>query len=401
MNFIPPLPNPVVIGVARWFLPWFLRRHRLMRVEFVPAELERLRDLGDQRLLLTPNHPTGLDPALIFDLSKRVRQQFHYVGAREIFDWQWGLRGWLLRRCGVYSITRGAVDRQSFKLTRELLVRPGARVVIFPEGETYIQNDTLLPFHEGVLQLAFWAQDDLRETGAADAVAVLPVAVKYKYLEDMRPAIAAALTRLERAVGLPAAGAGNFLDRLQLIGERVVSRLEVEYGQRPDPALALSARMDAMKEAILARVAQGLGVTPPGGPLADRMRFLSNALHTVTDEPPQDPTAYDLRLWDQRRRRVRPLLRDLNRLANWVAVYYGYVAEHPSPERIAELVKQLEMEVFGEVQLVGRQRCLVRLGEPLSLAGYADQYAADKRATVTAVTGRVEAAVAEMLREMR
>ena len=132
-------------------------------VDYDQDELERFRALAGERVLLTPNHPTNTDPALVFHLSAQVNQSFRYLACREAFDACLGLWGHVIKRIGAHSVIRGTADRASFRATRELLASPASKLVIFPEGEVYSQNDTLLPFHDGVFQLAFWALEDARK----------------------------------------------------------------------------------------------------------------------------------------------------------------------------------------------------------------------------------------------
>lgn len=427
--FIPPRPTPWLITLSRWALPACLRHYRVASVEYRAEDLERLRALGGERVALFPNHPTGLDPAILYDVAKQARQPFYFLAAREVFDFYHGLWGWVVQHVGGYSIVRGAVDRAAFKTTRELLAQPGGKVVIFPEGQTYSQNDSLLPFHNGTIQLAFWAQDDVAATAPEASVYLLPVAVKYKYLHNMRPQIETVLTTLEQALGLapytpdmaaaeepppsPPPPDADLYPRLRRIGAAVVSRLEVEYGLKPAPGARLFDRMLALKQAIVVRVAEALHITPQGDTLPDQLRYLANTLYQVTDEEPRDLCSYDRHLWEERRRRLQPLMRDLDRLANWIAVYDGYVSAHPSVERMADLIRRLETEVLGPFpresgetgllpvsRLTGWQRCLVRLGEPLRLADFREAYQSDKRATVESVTRRLEGEVQELLDEL-
>lgn len=397
MSFVPPKPNPAIIGLTRWILPFVLRSCGVVGVECSEEDRQRLRALRRHRVLFTPNHPTGLDPAIIYHLSKVAGPPFFYLCAREVFDERLGTWGWLIRRCGAYSILRGSPDRQSFKMTRELLTRPAVKLVIFPEGETYSQNDCLLPFHSGVVQLVLWAQEDLLKQGERDGILVVPVALKYRYVENMEGAIAVALSGLERAVALPISAAADYYARVRRIGETVVEKLEAEYGTGRDEPRPLGARLNAVKEAIIDRAAHLLAVPPPEGELPDRMRHLINAVHRVTDEEPVECSPYERRLWEDDLRRTRPLLIDLNRLATWIAVYDGYVAADPTPERMVELIRRLEIEVFGDARCTGKQRCVVRLGEAINVTSHWESYQANKREVIDGLTHGLERSVQTLL----
>jgi hypothetical protein len=309
-------------------------------------------------------------------------------------------------------VVRGTADRASFRATRELLAQPGSKVVIFPEGEVYSQNDSLLPFHSGVFQLAFWAMEDVRkageETGEAlgnpdTSLFIVPVAIKYRFVRDMSRPIAASLLRLEKFTGVSPAPRAPEYARLRRVGEAMLHSLESEY-RLPAEAPGgsdLTPRLNAIKEAILQRVAAAAGVAlPKGDTLPERMRALIHVIETVTREEPRENTPYDTELRRLQQERSRPLLRDLGRLANWIAVYDGYVAANPTPERMVDLLTRLERECFGEARIGGPRRCIVRLGAPVDLAESWDAYKANRRAELTRVTREVEARVEALLRQM-
>jgi len=216
-----------------WYacLPFFMRRFcDVSEVEVPAADLARLKAAADERLVITPNHPTNTDPALLFALAKAADVSFHYVACRETFDMAGGLWGKVIQRLGAYSVVRGTSDRESFRATRSILSSPAGKVVIFPEGEVHSQNDTLLPFHSGVVQLAFWAMEDLRKAGEADgSVGLLPVAVRYRFAQDMRHPIERSLQRLERTLNLPSVSTKSASDRylrLRTVGIAILETLE-------------------------------------------------------------------------------------------------------------------------------------------------------------------------------
>lgn len=101
----------------------------------------------------------------------------------------------------------------------------------------------------------------------------------------------------------------------------------------------------------------------------------------MTDQAPATLTTYERHLRDEHRRWVQPLMRDLDRLANWIAVCDGYVAAQPSTERMADLLHRLEIEILGpwpdaiavhelfpNSLLRGLCRCHVRIGSPIHIA---------------------------------
>lgn len=403
-DFRPPRLSPSTLRLWYALLPGLLRRFCGVVAVDVPAEdRERLKALAGERLLLTPNHPTNDDPALLFALAKAAGQSYYYLACRETFDLLGGLWGRIIQKLGAYSVVRGTADRESFRMTRQLLASPGGKVVIFPEGEVYSQNDTLLPFHAGVVQMGFWALEDLRKSGdTTGTISLLPVALRYQFVQDMTAAIDRSLTGLERSAGLRPGPGEEPYARLRRIGVTMLGAMEAEYGLKAKgtgEADDLTPRMDAVKNMLLDRAAALIGVPLPAeATLPERMRLLMNSVYAVThDEPGAARSPYEERLHRQQIARAAPLMQDLNRVANWIAVQDNYVRARPTPERMADNLRRLEVEAFGEVRLRGRRRAVVRVGEPISLAACYDAYRADKRGTVARVTQELEAAVQALL----
>ncbi|MCO5296885.1 MAG: 1-acyl-sn-glycerol-3-phosphate acyltransferase [Fimbriimonadaceae bacterium] len=390
--FRPPKPSPPWIRLAGSVALWVLRARGVQELSIDDESIERLRALGKTPAMLCPNHPTNNEPAVLFELSKRLERPFFYVCCREAFDYFGGLWGWMLQRLGAYSLARGTLDRASFQTTRMLLGRTGIRLVVFPEGEVYSQNDTLLPFQTGVVQLAFWGLEEALKNGLEDVVLV-PIAVRYRFLRSQRTAIARSLGRLERALGLET-GEGTRYDRLRRIGVEVVDRLTRQFGLEFDDATPLSERMDVLKRTQLEHAARIAGVELRGGSLAEEMRRVLNAVYGVEDPgPPEGASAYDRRLWGEARAHIAPAVHELDRLQNWIAVVDGYVGEDPSDERMAHTLVRLEVEVLGRRLLGGPTVCAVRVGPSISLAASRERYRADRRGAVEEVAASLESAV--------
>lgn len=400
LPFREPKPYPWLIRLGERFLPDILKRgYGIVAIRYREEELARFHEIRDERVLLTPNHPTHAEPAVMFDFARSTGRRFFYLSNHESFDNAWGLFGWLLQHSGAYSIIRGAPDRESFKCTRAILSENRAPLVIFPEGEVYSQNDSLLPFQAGVFQLALVAQDDMNSRGTEAALWVQPVAIRYRFVEDMGGPILESLQRLERKLGLSGPPPGDNYLRLRRIGDAVLTAAETAYRLPHGSAGDLNPRIDAVREKIVTRVADALAVEVEslGRTLPDRMRALTNRVNRVVVDDPDPASEYQERLLREEAERVSPLNQDLRRLANWIAVRDGYVAEMASQERVVDTLWRLESEVLGRRVLQGRRECHVRLAEPIDLR--AEQEAPRKEA-IQDVTARVEKAIQSLLSEM-
>ena len=401
-TFRPPKNNRFLIWLVKQVvLPIMLRRvPRIVEVEVREEDLSRLRELKNHRVVLTPNHSGEKEPYILFYLSKMLREEFYYLTAKEVFERKL-LTGWLIQRLGAYSINRGAADRNSFRMTRQLLGEGKRWLVIFPEGTACGQNDTVMPFHQGTAQFAFWAYEDLAKQGELPPLYFVPVAIKYVYLRDMQREIDRSLRHLERELfSAPSLQHSNLYHRLRSVGEAVLSANEREHNVRPRKEASLEERIQHMKELIVSRVASALGISPPADwPLLDRIRELLNAIDQIVCSEPEGPD-YERRLHQIHHQEVRGLFDDLSRVLRFVALHDGYVMETLTAERFLDVLALLEDEVFGRRRNWGPKKVLLKVGEPLNLIQYYQRYKSDKRGTLQEVTAALESSVRQMLNEL-
>ena len=398
--FIPPRDNPRMVRVVNAVLPHLAQVWGSVRdVKVAPDDLERLRNHCDGRGIIAPNHPTGEDPVVIYWVSKLAERRFNYLACREILD---GWKGWLLNQLGTYSVIRGVPDRESLRTTRKLLAELDRTVVIFPEGEIYEHNDTLLAFQSGVAQIGFWALDDLTKSGKNPCLPITPLAIKYRILDSPRPAIENSLRALERALHLEEAPPkATAYARLLRIGDQVLVALERDVGLKPQPGGDLKARISAARQAMLEQVAHAINTTlDTRQPPADQLHLLFHALKSWVGLLPDGHNEYDERLYRRKMEVAAPLFRDLQRLQNFIAITGDYVAAEATAERFLEVLGRLEVEVFGELRYRVPREALVRVGEPIRLEERYAEYKERKREVVLDVTRTMEGEIRGLLREL-
>lgn len=399
--FVPPKMHPIALWVGRMLLPWRIRfTDRVTRVEVDDESLERLRVLAGQRVVICPNHSYRADADMVLHLSGLLGQDWYFLSALENFTPR--VQGWFLQHVGVYSVIRGTMDKPSFRMTRQLLAEGERWLVLFPEGEICGLNDAVGLFQPGVAQFGFWALDDLCEQHPdtpPPPLYLAPIAIKYLLPADVRPSIMRSLTRLERRLGITNPSATPYA-RLVEIGEAVLSATEREYGMRHSKEMTFDTRIQQGKRFILDRVAGELGVTlRTEQPLLDQVRALFNAVDKLMREEPAE-TPYARQLQQQHQRRAKTLYQDLWRVLRFVALYDGYVHETMSVERFCELINRLEWEVFGKMRWIGPQLAVVRAGTPINLTEHLEAYRRDKRGTLAALVGGLEAEVRGMISEL-
>ena len=279
LAFKPPKPSVTTIQIIQALILLANRLYLKGLTLDVDAEsIARLEAIHGHSTVLAPNHPAHEDPMVMFLLSKRLSQPYYYMAARETFDkGRFGaIRCYLMQRVGVYSVVRGTVDRDAFRTTRELLFKGDWPIVIFGEGEISRQNDTVMRFERGIVQMCFWALDDMEKAQVSKSLYAVPVGIKYHYPRDMWNSIDAALTRLERYILPPAEQTPvERYDRLRRIGVAIFRTLAAEYQYTIDETVSLDVHIERLKDAILSH-AEGIMGIHPEADILTRTRALKN-----------------------------------------------------------------------------------------------------------------------------
>ena len=384
-DFYPPRLNPLLVTLAQRLAT--LAAHWYYDFDLVVSQqdLDCLRSHLQQRMLLLPNHPTFDDPIVIFALSARLGIPFYYLAARETLQEK---RGAWLQRLGVYSIRRGMVDRPSVAQTLELLTQPSGKLVIFAEGGCSFQNDTVMPFRVGAIQMAFQAMNKVlkQEKSLPDLYAV-PIAIKYHYTGDMTGAIEQTLKQLEQA--LEVKPTGDLYQRLRTVAFEVLLKCEREYGLVNPQVTDWNQRVANLKAHVLQQCEQQLGLTSASGELdRERTYRIQQAL--------EEPIASD-RVWTW-----EFMSKAAWRVLNFDAIYDGYVAAKLTPERFLDTLIRLERDVFNidRPRPKGHRQALLRVAEPLNLKDWFADYQQNRANTVKSITEKIHQTVQQNLDDL-
>ena len=339
----------------------------------------------------------------MFAFSLMVKEDFNYVAAREVFDWDGGINGWLMQRVGAYSVVRGAADRESFKMTRKVLATGKKKLVLFPEGEISRQNDTLMALESGAAQLTFWGVEELiktrtESTDSIEPLYLIPVALKYTYADDVRPALRKTLSVLENRLGISNSST-EFYPRLRAISARLLETMEQEYGVKSAADATTNDRILVLRTHILSSIAAQLRITlaPSAKPL-ECVRTLRNAMDdfVYVDEAPK--SEYHRKIHDEKAATIKGFYRDLDRVVNFIVIYEGYFKEQNTQERFADIVERLETEIIGgDPSTKGARRVLLDVGEPINMSERFAEYKKEKKLVLNKVTDEVAHQISDML----
>ena len=411
LPFLGPETNQFFIKLFRLALPFLFKKDLSgLKVDISEDDYCKLKELTSKRLLILPNHPTDNDPYVLLELSKRLNRNFNAVAAREVFDLDGGLRGKIFQLVGGYSIIRGGIDRDSFKMSREMLTRGENPLVIFIEGEVTYENDTLHPFEPGVIQLAFWAQEDILKLSRNqisvsqpdEGINILPFAIKYFFEGNHEQAIEKALLRLESALNVNNSSSDLYL-RLRIVGEKILSiqenRLEI-IPSKDDLSNSLTERIQRIKTTLFEKMEKFLGIPIKlDQSITSRIHVIRNKVDKLgfTYQEEDHLSEYEKNVLAQTKLTLKGFYNDLNFLANFSVIRDGYVAEKKSPERFIEVLQRMEKEVFGEVKLKLPRIAKVKLGEVINTKQKYEEYKSNKKDTVQTIASKMERNMREML----
>lgn len=385
-QFYAPRISRHLLWAGRFYLNAALRRTYRIHA-FDVAGLEQVGPLlarGDG-VLLAPNHSDHADCYVMFEASRRLGIPFYYMGAYQIFT---GKNRWVLPRIGVFPVDREGADLRAFKTGVNLLGTAPNPLVIFPEGEIYRLGDRLTTLREGAIAVAASAFKKRRDAGKT--VWVVPVALKYRFLDPTEPipALVALMDRLEvRFTWWPETGR-PLVERLYRFAEGMLGLKEFEYLGACRQGV-LKARIAGLTDAILSRIELRHTGKRREETVPVRVKELRRSCLDRLADPATTP--------DEAARLHREL-HDLFMAMQAFSYPGDYVRESPTIERIAETLMKFEEDFLGisEARPLGARRAVVRFGRPID-AGERLAAAAKPRAAVAALTAELEVTMQSLL----
>jgi 1-acyl-sn-glycerol-3-phosphate acyltransferase len=401
LDFRPPQDNPLVIGLARTFRSQILTlRMKHAEVRVLGDGLERFGLLKGKHCMVCPNHSHRHDPEVMFVLSCLLGEEFNFIAAREVFDWNNGMNGWFLQHMGCYSVVRGAVDRESFKMTKHLLVEGKNKLVLFPEGEISRQNDVLLPLESGAAQLSFMALDELHKTKPEEPLFIMPVAIKYTYKNDLTPILGEQIDRIEAKLGLNNSKEPSLYKRTRAASEVILKTLEAEYDLKASADADMNSRIMGLKSHILKTMADVLHVNlPAGSSHLDCVRILRNTLDDFIYAVEEELPPYQKKIHEEKADKIKAFYHDLDRVVRFIANYDGYLAPPINQERLVSVLELIEAEIFGEARIKGPRRILITVGQPINLLDHYADYKKNKKPVIESLRSRMSEQLFTMLNE--
>ncbi len=333
------------------------------------------------RLLIAPNHSSHADPFTIYAACDAARTSCHIMAAWHVFMKFSPVMQRCLQWHGCFSVDREANDIGAFRNAMEVLRMRTEPLVIFPEGEIYHCNDRVMPFREGAAAIAVGAA---RKTELP--VAIVPTAIKYRYLDDPTQAVLQVLDDIERRILWRTQSHKPIVERLYAIAEAVITLKELEYlGSSRSGELTQRLR-DLGEEILLQQESKHGRGREDAHPV--RVKELRRTILTK---------ANDNKTSSVEKKRLSHDLDDLFVVTQLFSYPGDYLrTQNPSIERIAETVDKLEEDVLQRhtASIRGRRTAVVEFGSPIPIS------AAKSRSVVNELTDTAQRRVQGLLDQL-
>lgn len=403
-TFIPGRHNKALLKLIDTLFPVLLKgQQNINEIKISEEDKQKLRDLREKRVLFFCNHPSTAEPPVTFFLSKIMGDRFFYMASRQVFEWGGGMVGKVIANAGGYSVIAGIADRDSLKMSREILARPAGKLAIFPEGEpTSGENENLMPLQKGSAQLGFWGLSDIRRKEPEGEIFVLPAFIKYTInsnRQTIEKNLDKSLGKLEKKLKIEP-GNRNFLRRFLSIGRVLLEDAEKEYGIEPAAEHDYDYRIGRVRHALLDSIAEKFGIRnyPRGADAIMKLRHLFSVWELLYLNYP------DPKLPKLSKKELGWMKRECVKAFDFIVIKRGYLMERPTAERMYEWLARLESYVFGKTPraLGGEPSPLPRtahvfIGDAYPVSHYWEQYQTNKRQAVQALSDRAYTELQRML----
>jgi 1-acyl-sn-glycerol-3-phosphate acyltransferase len=384
-RFVPPRHGKIWPRVLTAFLPRYLRKN--FGVESCQVYgIEHLKEslAAGHGTMLTPNHCRPCDPLVVAVAASRLSQPLYCMASWHLFM-QGRFYGWLLPRCGAFSVYREGLDREALKCAIDVLAAARRPLVLFPEGAVTRTNDRLNHLMDGT---AFIARSAAKQRGAASPpgkVVVHPVAIRYFFGGRIEQAIAPVLEEIERRLSWQPQSDKSLVERMRKVGDALLTLKEIEYFEAPQPG-TLDERLKCLIDKILAPLEEEWLKGKRDGDVVSRVKTLRAAI--LPDMISGQTTE------EERAKRWRQLLDCY--LAQQASFYPpNYFNSPPTPEQMLETAERFEEDLTDQARAHRPLRAAVAVGPAIEV-NPARQRGAEVDPLMAEVRSRLETMLTEL-----
>jgi 1-acyl-sn-glycerol-3-phosphate acyltransferase len=313
--------------------------------------------------------------------------------------WAGNWLGWLFSSVGGVPVRRGRrVDRNAIQMARDLFANAKMPIAIAPEGGTNGHSGIVSPLEPGVAQLSFWCVEDLQKANREETVFIIPIGIKYSYVNPPWSKIDWLLSKLEADSGLQVEEIAQIGKQEEILYQRIfhlaeylITEMEEFYRRfyhRDLPAITpeetdqlndiLITRLHRLMDTALQVCEQYFNVQPQGN-FIDRCRRLEEAgwnyiyRDDIADINSLPPFKRGLADWVAEEADLK--MQHMRIAESFVAVTANYIQKKPTAERFAEtallmfdMLSRIKESTLPGRPRLGLKQAMITVGEPISVS---------------------------------
>jgi 1-acyl-sn-glycerol-3-phosphate acyltransferase len=366
--FSPPYAGERWPKLLRRFLPRRLKRE----FGIVSVQCQGLDKLAASRkaghgILLAPNHCRPADPFVVGELARQADVLLHIMASAHLFVGS-GLKSWLLRRSGAFSVYREGVDRAAIAAAITILQEARRPLVIFPEGVITRSNARLGNLMEGTAFIARNAAKKREKDTPPGQVVIHPVALRYFYNGDVKVSIGAPLDEIESRLSWRPQRQMALTDRITKVGSGLLALKEIEFLGQPQSGLIAERLARLIDHLLVPLEKEWNGDAPTEDTVVGRVKKLRSAVL---------PEMIEGKVTEEERQRRWGQLADMY-LAQQLSCYPpDYLSESPTPERMLETVERFEEDLTDNCRVYSPMTVTVEVGDAIPVPSARDRGAAE------------------------
>jgi 1-acyl-sn-glycerol-3-phosphate acyltransferase len=340
--FVPPVYSTVWPIILRPYLRRYLRKaYGVHSVDCRHVERLRASLAAGNSIMLAPNHCRMSDPMVLGILAWEANCHLFAMASWHVFKQSW-VQTFMSRRMGAFSVFREGNDRQAIDTAINILVDRKRPLVMFPEGAITRHNDLIEELMDGPSFIARQAAKRLKKENRPGEVVIHPVAIRYAFEGDLNKTLQPVLDELEQRFSWQPRHHVSLVDRIDKIGEALLSLKEIEYLGAPREGNPYE-RAEKLVEDVLTKMEKDWQIKDTSGSVIARVKRIRTAI--LPDLVARRVTQ------DERERRWRHL----------AACYYAQQMSHYPrnyimreknlPERLVETVERFEEDFTDEIRV--------------------------------------------------
>jgi len=377
-DFKPPKPNRAVIALLEFLFPLYLKYVDRLAFDIVESSDQLLKSLKDKPVVIVINHTDRQDPLLVIALAKHMHEVMYSITAREVFDWNNGIRGWLFQRFGCFSVQRGGADVKSIHTIQDLLSRGSEKLVVFPEGYITADENYVHELNRSLAHIVLETQDAMAKHESGRSISILPIGVTYTLESDVESSVGPTLGRIEQKLEMTDIDK-DVTTRVRNCTASVVAKLSQLYNIILPEGEPQHEQVNVLTRQICQRIAAYRGDHyKDDEPTEQLLHRLRNEI--AKDQESKEPVDhYHKDLMEQASRLSDQFLHTLDRVER-LLIFQRVLSQPTTPIQICRLVDFLEDETCNRMTAKGQQRAALFVGQPIEVLPHLKVYKESKSA---------------------